>query len=108
MDDRLQRKDKIDNYLALMHQEKSLDKIKEALSINKKTAFDLRHKILAAFQDIDDDDVTGITESDETFFLNSEKGQSVTNTAPRKRGGKSKSKDISSDQVAVIVTQDRK
>ena len=57
----LQKKDKIDDYLALMHQEKSLDKIKESLSINKKTAFDWRHKILAALQDEDDDDFTGIT-----------------------------------------------
>jgi len=66
----LHKKDKIDDYLALMHQEKSLDKIKEALLINKKTAFDWRHKILAALQDDDDeDDFTGITESDETFFL---------------------------------------
>jgi len=64
----LQKRDKIDDYLVLMHQEKSLDRIKEALSINKKTAFDWRHKILAALQDDDDDDFTGITESDETFF----------------------------------------
>jgi transposase-like protein len=49
----LQRKDKIDDYLALKHQEKSLDKIKEALSINKKTAFDWPHYILSALQDTD-------------------------------------------------------
>ena len=105
----LHKKDKIDDYLVLMHQEKSLDKIKESLSINKKTAFDWRHKILAALQDDNDDnDFTGITESDETFFLASEKGRAVTHRASRKRGGKSKSKGISNDQVAVIVTQDRK
>lgn len=103
----LQRKDKIDDYLALMHQEKSLDKIKEVLSINKKTAFDWRHKILSALQDTDKDGFTGITESDETFFLDSKKGQSVTDRASRKRGGTSKTKGISNDQVAVIVTQDR-
>jgi len=38
----------------------------------------------------------------------SEKGRAVTDRASRKRGGKSKSKGISNDQVAVIVTQDRK
>jgi len=70
----LQRKDKIDDYLALMLEEKSLDKIQVALSINKKTAFDWRHKILASLSENDKDDFTGITESDETFFLNSEKG----------------------------------
>ncbi len=104
----LQRKDKIDDYLALMHQEKSLDKIKEALSINKKTAFDWRHKILASLSENDKDDFTGITESDETFFLNSEKGRLVAHRESRKRGGNSKTRGISNDQVAVIVTQDRK
>lgn len=103
----LQRKDKIDGYLALMHQEKSLDKIKDALSINKKTAFDWRHKILSALQDTDKDGFKGITESDETFFLDSNKGRSVADRAPRKRGGTSKTKGVGNDQVAVIVTRDR-
>ena len=104
----LQKKGKIDDYLVLMLQEKSLDKIKQALSINKKTAFDWRHKILASLSEIDKNDFTGITESDETFFLNSEKGRIITNRKPRKRGGTSKTRGISNDQVAVIVTQDRK
>lgn len=93
----LHKKDKIDDYLVLIHQEKSLDKIKASLSINKKIAFDWRHKILAALQvdDDDDNDFTGITESDETFFLASEKGRAVTDRDSRKRGGKSKSKGIS-------------
>lgn len=101
-------KAKLDDYLSLMVQEKSLDKIKGVLSINKKTAFDWRHKILASLSDTDKDDFTGITESDETFFLNSEKGRTVADREPRKRGGSSKTRGIGSDQVAVIVTQDRK
>ena len=56
----------------------------------------------------DKDDFTGITESDETFFLRSEKGMKVTDRKSRKRGGKSNKRGISNDQVAVIVTQDRK
>lgn len=91
-----------------MLEEKSLDKIKVALSINKKTAFDWRHKVLASLSENDKDDFTGITESDETFFLNSEKGRSVTHRESRKRGGSSKTRGVSNDQVAVIVTQDRK
>lgn len=101
-------KEKLDGYLNLMMQEKSLDKIKVALSINKKTAFDWRHKVLASLSDTDKDDFTGITESDETFFLNSEKGRKVISREPRKRGGSSKTRGIGSDQVTVIVTQDRK
>lgn len=104
----LQRKDKIADYLELMVEEKSLDKIVAALGINKKTAFDWRHKILASLDGEDGDDFTGITESDETFFLRSEKGMEVKDRKPRKRGGKSSKRGISNDQVAVIVTQDRK
>jgi transposase-like protein len=100
-------KEKLDDYLELMMEEKSLDKIKVALSINKKTAFDWRHKILASLLDTDKDDFTGITESDETFFLNSEKGRTVSDRVSRRRGGTSKTRGISNDQVAVIVTQDR-
>lgn len=104
----IHQKDKIDSYLDLMVEEKSLDKIKENLSISKQTAFNWRHKILASLSETDKDDFTGITESDETFFLRSEKGMDVPSRKPRKRGGKSKNKGISRDQVAVMVTQDRK
>ena len=104
----IHHKDKLDDYLGLVLEEKSLDKIKVALSINKKTAFDWRHKVLASLSEKDKDDFKGITESDETFFLSSEKGRPVSDRAPRKRGGSSKSRGISNDQVAVIVTQDRK
>ena len=104
----IHHKDKLDDYLGLMLKEQSLDKIKVALSINKKTAFDWRHKVLASLTENDKDDFTGITESDETFFLNSEKGRFVSHRKSRKRGGSSKTRGISNDQVAVIVTQDRK
>ena len=100
-------KEKLDDYLELMMEEKSLDKIKVALSINKKTVFDWRHKILASLLYRDKDDFTGITESDETFFLNSEKGRIVSGRVLRRRGGTSKTRGISNDQVAVIVTQNR-
>jgi len=104
----IHRKDKIEGYLRLMVDEQSLDKIKESLSINKKTAFDWRHKILASLSETDKDGFTGITESDETFFLRSEKGRRTSDREPRKRGGTSKSRGVSEDQVAVVVTQDRK
>lgn len=93
----IHHKDKLDDYLGLMLEEQSLDKIKVALSINKKTAFDWRHKVLASLSESDKDDFTGITESDETFFLNSEKGRSVAHRTPRKRGGSSKSRGVSND-----------
>ena len=101
-------KDKIDGYLQLMVEEQSLDKIKDKLQINKKTAFDWRHKVLSSIQESDKDDFTGITESDETFFLYSEKGSQVNDRKPRKRGGSSSKKGVNDEHIAVIVTQDRK
>lgn len=103
----IHKKDKLNAYMGLMLEEKSLDKIKEELRINKKTAFDWRHKILSSLEDIDKDTFSGITESDETFLLFSEKGKRTLSRKGKKRGGSSKSRGISNDQVAVIATTDR-
>ena len=104
----LHKKEIVNEYLELMYQEKSLDKIKTALCINKKTAFDWRHKILSSFEDVEKKDFNGIVESDETFFQQSEKGnRSIKNRNGRKRGGKATQRGISDEQVAVIVTADR-
>ena len=105
----LHRKELVNQYIELMHQGKSLDKIKNELHINKKTAFDWRHKILASIEDSQQSKFSGIVESDETFFLQSDKGKRKGLDRPaRKRGGHSSSRGISKDQVAVIVTADRK
>jgi len=103
----IHKKDKIDEYVVLMLEEKSLDKIKEELKINKKTAFDWRHKILSSLNETEKDSFTGITESDETFMLLSEKGKRTLSRKGKKRGTKAKKKGISSEQVAIIVTADR-
>ena len=103
----IHKKDKIDEYVVLMLEEKSLDKIKEELKINKKTAFDWRHKILSSLKETEKDSFTGITESDETFMLLSDKGNRTLSRKGRKRGTKAKKKGINNEQVAIIVTADR-
>lgn len=57
------------------------------MGINKKTAFDWRHKILSSLEAATTGTFNGITESDDTFFLQSAKGQKVKGRKPRKRGG---------------------
>jgi transposase-like protein len=104
----LHKKELVNDYLELMHQSKSLDKIKTALNINKKTAFDWRHKVLSSLEDVKKDNFNGILESDETFFLHSNKGKKQLQRKGRKRGGSSSTRGISNDQVAVIATSDRK
>lgn len=103
----IHKKGLVGDYLGLMEQELSLDKIKNSLNINKKTAFDWRHKILSGLEHIDKDSFKGITESDDTFFLHSSKGSKQYERKPRKRGGSAKKRGISNEQVAVIVTADR-
>ena len=103
----IHKKELVAEYLKLMEQELSLDKIKDNLKINKKTAFDWRHKILSGLEDIDKGNFKGITESDDTFFLQSSKGSKLHERKPRKRGGAVNKRGISNEQVAVIVTADR-
>lgn len=103
----IHKKDLVADYLKLMEQELSLDKIKVSLGINKKTAFDWRHKILSGVENIDRGSFKGITESDDTFFLHSSKGIKLHDRKPRKRGGSASKKGISNEHVAVIVTADR-
>lgn len=104
----IHKKEKLAEYLKLMQQGLSLEKIKRKLKINKKTAFDWRHKITIAIKDVGGDMFLGITESDETFFLHSEKGSGKLTRKSRKRGKQIKTKGIGKEQVAVIATVDRK
>lgn len=103
----LHKKEKIEAYLNLMLEQKSLDKIKVELKMNKKTAFDWRHKILSSLRHTDEGPFKGITESDETFFRHSKKGSAVKERKSRKRGGDFHKRGIGEDQIAVVVTLDR-
>ena len=107
----LHKKSLIVEYIGLMIEGKSLDKISKALHINKKTAFDWRHKILSSLGQYAGDEMKGIVESDETFFEESEKGNRHLNHKGRKRGSSSpyqkKKRGISSNKAAVIATTDR-
>jgi len=104
---RIHKKHLAGDYIKFMSEEMSLDKIKNQLSINKKTAFDWRHKILSGIENSEKGTFQGIAESDDTFFLISEKGSKQLNRSPRKRGGSAKQRGISNEQVSVIVTADR-
>ena len=110
--DGLHKKSLVVDYISLMIDGKSLDKISKSLHINKKTAFDWRHKILSSLSQDSGDDMKGIVESDETFFEESEKGNRHLGRKGRKRGCSSslnqkKTKGISSNKAAVIATADR-
>ena len=111
--DGLQKKAHVAKYLELMIEGKSLDKISSIMGINKKTAFDWRHKILSSLRQDRGDEMDGIVESDETFFEKSQKGNRNLEFAGRQRGSstsfvKGKKRGVSSNKAAVIATADRK
>jgi len=104
---KINKKELLVPYIKLMKEGLSLEKTRIKLAINKKTAFDWRHKITASLNHIEQADFKGITESDETFFLHSLKGSPSMERAARKRGKKASKRGINNEHVATIVTIDR-
>ncbi len=93
-----------------MNEGYSLRKCAEQLNdeVTYVTLFYWRYKILSALKQIPAESFQGIVEMDETYFLYSEKGKrNITERDPRKRGGKTKYRGISKDQVCVLVARDR-
>jgi hypothetical protein len=72
--DGLHKKSQVVDYIQLMIEGKSPDKISGQMHINKKTVFDWRHKIHSSIRQDTGEVMEGIEESDETFFEESEKG----------------------------------
>lgn len=104
---KINKKELLVPYIKLMKEGLSLEKTRKKLEINKKTAFDWRHKITASLNPIEQGDFKGITESDETFFLHSQKGSPSMEREAHKRGKKASKRGINNEHVATIVTIDR-
>lgn len=84
---------------------KSADLIGE---VHYVTLFYWRHKVLSALKQMDFNAFSGIVEMDETYFLYSEKGKrNIEVRKPRKRGGSSKFRGISHEQICVLIARDR-
>lgn len=95
-------------YFEMMVEGYTLPKISEALEIHISTAFYWRHKILNSIRSLGHQTLKGIIESDETFFLESNKGKKIiSHRTPRKRGGVAKKRGISKEQICVVVAHDR-
>jgi transposase-like protein len=104
----IHKKTLVEPYLELMLNHYSLDKTCRKLCINKKTAFDWRHKILSSIEQDTGEQFKGIVESDETFFEHSEKGDKNMKRPAIKRGTQAKRRGIGSNKATVIVSSDRK
>ena len=70
------------------------------------TAFRWRHRFLSA-QDQAPQKLRGIVEADETYVLESRKGERNLDRKARRRGGKAKKRGLSDEQVPILVAVDR-
>src|SRR3954462_132417 len=70
------------------------------------TAFRWRHRFLTAVKTTTAP-LRGIVEADETYLLDSRKGDRHLDRPPRKRGGKAARRGLSREQVPVLVAADR-
>jgi transposase-like protein len=85
----------------------TLEETAKGLDISIPTAFSWRHKVLDMVKNTEDGTLSGIIEADDTFFLASRKGERNIDRKPRKRGGSSKKRGISDEQVCVLVARVR-
>ena len=81
-----------------------------SLDLSIPCVFENRHKILCAMEKLLENDpsmLCGTIEIDETFELESQKGNRNIKRKARKRGEPSKFRGISHEQVCIVTTTDR-
>lgn len=105
---RLRMKGKWLEQAAALRDGLSLTQITERMGISRHTAFRWRHRFLTLPKTVKAQALVGIAETDETYFLRSNKGQRQgLERKPRKRGGKATKRGLSREQVPVLVARDR-
>lgn len=105
---RLRHKDKWLEYAHQMAEGQSVRKSAVACDVHRNTAFRWRHRFLALPNGQKALRLGGIAEADETYFLESFKGQKRgMPRAPRKRGGTAKKPGLSEEQIPVLICRDR-
>jgi len=103
----------------LRHKEKWIDYAKDVIGgkstrdaashceVANSTTFRWRHRMLKIPTEIKAEHLHGIVEFDETYFLESQKGNHHLERKPRVRGGKATQRGISKEQTAVLIIRDR-
>jgi transposase-like protein len=95
-------------YLQFIAEGTTLPKISKILEISLSTAFYWRHKVLNSLRAMSIDPLSGIVESDETYFSKSFKGKNQCKRKdPHHRGEKSEYRGISREKNCVLVAMDR-
>ncbi len=103
----LKKKNKVRKYLYCLLSGYSIRRSAKETEISIQTSFDWRHKFLTSFSVVSSEGFEGIVESDDLFFLYSEKGNRNLDRPSAKCGIKTSKAGVSDEQVAVIATCDR-
>jgi len=105
---RLRHKEKWLNNAEEMINGSSVRKTAAKIGVHRTTAFRWRHKFLSLPEGLQATLLAGIAEADETYILESKKGQRKgLGRNPRKRGGKAGKRGLSEEQIPVLICRDR-
>lgn len=94
-------------YVEQMLSSQTVRRAARETGVHRNTSFRWRHRFLAWAKNDRPTHLHGITEADETYFLESEKGARNLQRRARKRGGVASKRGISSEQVCVLIARDR-
>lgn len=75
--------------------------------VHRNTSFRWRHRFLTWAKNDRPQHLHGITEADETYFLESDKGARKLPRRARRRGGAASKRGVSREQVCVLIARDR-
>ena len=88
--------------------EVSVEETAAKLNISTYTVWRMRHKLLHFLEFLEKDTlVANEIEIDETYVLNSHKGEKIENTKARKRGGIASKRGLSNEQVCIVTAVQR-
>lgn len=104
---RLRHRECWGRYAEAMVKSLTVRKAAEHCEVHKNTAFRWRHRFLRLIAEHRAQHESGIVEADETFFLESFKGQRKLSREARKRGGRARRKGFTAEQIPVLVVRDR-
>jgi transposase-like protein len=104
---RLRKKEKWLHFSQTLVDSQTLRQGAATLGVHRNTTLRWRHRFLRGIKNDRVPKLQGITEADETYFLESHKGTRQLQRAPRRRGGKACKAGLSNEQVCVLVARDR-
>jgi transposase-like protein len=104
---RLRHRTKWLPYLDCMLQSDTVRRAAVLVGIHKNTSFRWRHRFLHSSKHDRSLPLTGITEADETYLLESQKGSRHLGRPARRRGGSARRRGLSHEHDCILVARDR-